>query len=143
MSKTRTYIDANVIINALRGLKPIQTIAFAILEDPARILLSSDFLQLELLPKPTFHQNQAQVEFIRQLLEQTIHIPTDSRITHKALDLAGRYDIAALDALHAAAAIVGGADELVTFENRRKPLHKIPPNEITVTSLHPDDFKIH
>lgn len=143
MTKTRTYIDANVVINAWRGLKPFQTIAFAILDDPGRLLLTSDFLHLELLPKPTFHQNLAEVEFIRRILDHTTHISNDSRITQKALDLSSRYDLAVLDSLHAASAIIGGADELVTFESRNRPLYKIPPTEISVISLHPDYFKLH
>jgi predicted nucleic acid-binding protein len=143
MSKTRTYIDANVVINAWRGLKPFQTIAFAILEDPGRILLTSDFLHLELLPKPTFHKNQTETEFIRRVLGHTTHIPTDDRITRTALYLSSRYDIAVVDALHAAAAIIGEADELVTFERRNKPMYKISPAEVSVISLHPDDFKLH
>ncbi|MDR2946403.1 MAG: PIN domain-containing protein [Candidatus Adiutrix sp.] len=143
MTKIRTYIDANVIINAWRGLGPFQDNAFAILEDPDRILLSSAFLQLELLPKPTFHKNVGEVAFINRILEHTVHVPTDEQIPRKALELSSRYDLAAIDALHAAAAITGGADELATFESREKPLYKIPPAELFVMSLHPDDFKIH
>lgn len=143
MSRIRTYIDANVIMNAWRGLKPFQTIAFAILEDPGRVLLASDFLQLELLPKPTFHKNLAEVEFICRILDHTTHIQTDGRITHKAMELSSQYNIAVVDSLHAAAAIVGGADELATFERQDKPLYKISPAEISVTSLNPDHFKLH
>ncbi len=143
MTNIRTYIDANVVINAWRGLAPFQSIAFAVLEDPDRSIVTSDFLQLELLPKPAFYKYPAETEFIQRLLAHTIHIPTDSRITRKALELSSLYDIAVIDALHAAAAIVGGADALVTFESRDKPMYRISPAEILVTSLQPDYFKFH
>jgi hypothetical protein len=41
-----------------------------------------------------------------------------------------------MDALHAASAIEGGADELLTFESPTKPFFRIPPDVLKVVSLH-------
>jgi predicted nucleic acid-binding protein len=41
-----------------------------------------------------------------------------------------------MDALHAACAIVGGADELVTFEKPSKPFFRIPREELAIVSLY-------
>jgi hypothetical protein len=52
-----------------------------------------------------------------------------------AYELAARFGLAALDALHVAAAFSVGATEFVTSEKSTKPLHRI--TEIRVQSITP------
>ncbi len=52
MTKRRTYLDANVLIAAWNGDAESRGWARAVLDDPERQLLTSDFVRLDVLPKP-------------------------------------------------------------------------------------------
>jgi hypothetical protein len=66
---TLTYIDANVIINALEGQSSASVqAAFDVLTDSNRVLLVSEFLRLEVLPKRICYQMDEQVEFINEII---------------------------------------------------------------------------
>ena len=65
----------------------------------------------------------------------SIWVPTDDALVIRALDLASQWDLGAMDALHAAAALQGGADVFVTLERPTKPLFRIPG--LNTISLHP------
>ena len=54
----RVYIDANVLIAAFQGEEQIAQRALRVLDDPALKLVISDYLRLEVLPKPTFHMEK-------------------------------------------------------------------------------------
>jgi hypothetical protein len=57
MALIRTYFEADVVINALRVMDITRCkIAYKILGDSNRKLLVSDYLRLETLPKPIYHQ---------------------------------------------------------------------------------------
>ncbi len=130
----RTYVDANVLIAAFRGRRDVATRALEVLDDPERILVVSDYLRLEVLPKPTFHKRQLEQAFMEAVLEASEQIPSSGELVNLAIEMAARYDMTPLDALHVAAAIVGGVDELVTLEKPTKPLCKV--HEVRVVSLH-------
>ena len=49
MAKTRTFVDADVLINAIGGIGTVAVAAQAIMDDPDREFVSSDILRLELL----------------------------------------------------------------------------------------------
>jgi integrase len=51
VAKTRTFVDADVLINAFRGIGPTASAAQAVVDDPDREFVVSDILRLELLPK--------------------------------------------------------------------------------------------
>jgi len=139
--KLRTYIDADVIINALRvDDEKRYLIAFKILEDKNRLLLVSDYLRLETLPKPVYNRQDIQVAFINKIFEHSELIRSNDFIIEKALDLAGRYGLNGMDALHIASAISGGADEMVSFERPNKPFYRLPVSELRLVSLHPDYY---
>lgn len=134
----RTYIDANVLIAAFQGTEDISRHALNIIEDPERILVVSDYLRLEVLPKPTFHRRQGEIDFMQTVLDSASeNLPSSPDMTQKAVELASRYDIAPMDALHVGAAAVAEVDELVTMENPTKPMFRV--QEIKVTSLLPTD----
>jgi predicted nucleic acid-binding protein len=58
----RVYIDANVLIAAFQGEEHVAQRALRVLDDPDLKLVSSDYLRLEVLPKPTFHRRQEEIE---------------------------------------------------------------------------------
>lgn len=121
----RTYLDAGVLIAAARGTAPIAIRALEILDDPNRQFVSSVFLKLEVLPKAIYFKNSAESEFYEAVLDSVIYWAdsTDS-IVEQAYKEACAFGLAALDALHVAAAASAGADELVTTEKRNKPIHR-------------------
>ena len=135
MSQIRTYLDASVIMNAWKGQDDNRIIAMQILDDDHRHLLTSRYLQLELLPKPTFYKNHLELDFINRILSRAEQIADEPRITKFAVDLAGKYDLAPLDALHIASALVGRAMEFLSFEKPGKPLYRLPSDLMRVVAL--------
>lgn len=51
---TRTYIDSSVLIAAARATDALAVSALAYLDDPQRSFVSSEFVRLEVLPKPVY-----------------------------------------------------------------------------------------
>jgi predicted nucleic acid-binding protein len=56
-------------------------------------------------------------------------------VVAEAQQIAERYGVAALDALHVAAALAAGAEELVTTERPGKPIYRVV--ELRVASVRP------
>jgi predicted nucleic acid-binding protein len=132
---TRTYIDANVLIAAFQGVTSVARRALQVLDDPNRALVVSDYLRLEVLPKPTFHKRQGEIDFMRVIFEAASENVTASpQLTERAIAMASKYDMKPLDALHIGAAVVSGVDELVTTEKTTMPICKV--TEVRVISLH-------
>jgi predicted nucleic acid-binding protein len=131
----RTYIDANVLIAAFRGEEQVAQRALRVLDDPGRKLVVSDYLRLEVLPKPTFHKRQEEVEFMQTVFDGAAeNLETSSDLTSRALAMASKYDMTPIDALHIGAAAVAGVDEFVTMEKPTKPMCKV--EEVKVVSIH-------
>lgn len=136
-SKTmkRTYIDANILIAAFQGDELVSRRAMEVLDAPDRDLVVSDYLRLEVLPKPTFHNRREEIDFMQAIFESASeNVSTSPELTWRALVLASKYDMTPIDALHVGAAAVCGVDELVTMEKPTKPMCKV--QEVRVTSLH-------
>jgi hypothetical protein len=133
----RTFVDAGVLIAAVRGQNHIAARAMAILDDPNREFAASDFVKLEVLPKAVYYQKQAEVEFYQAYFATVSHWanPADS-LVQKAYREACRAGLAAIDALHVAAAISVQADELVTTEKLSKSIHRT--TAIKVVSIQTD-----
>lgn len=135
----RTYVDASLLIAAFRGDEDTSRRAMGVLDDPNRRLVVSDYLRLEVLPKPSFHRREDEVKFMNDILENASeNVLSDPTLTSIAIDLASRYDLKPIDALHAGAAVKSRVDEFVTMERPTSPLCKI--KEINVVSLHPQSF---
>ncbi|MBD2289087.1 hypothetical protein H6F92_09840 [Microcystis wesenbergii FACHB-1317] len=58
-----------------------------------------------------------------------LHVEEDA-VSH---EIAGTYGLAAMDALHVAAALQIQADELITTEKPTKPMHRV--REIQIVSI--------
>jgi predicted nucleic acid-binding protein len=123
---TRTFLDAGVLIAAIRGTPEIADRAMELLNDPERLFVSSDFVQLEVLPKAVYFQQAAEASFYRVYFASvTEMVPVSQALVAQALEQAQRARLAAMDALHVAAARVGEATELITVEHPRKPLFRV------------------
>jgi len=132
-----TFVDAGVLIAAARGRADVSARAMAILDDPERSFVSSDFVRLEVLPKALFNRKPDEAEFYREFFRAVSHWPADTAaIVHRAYEIGVTFGLSALDALHIAAAISAGAEEFVTTEKSGKPLYRV--TNIRVRSIQPE-----
>jgi hypothetical protein len=90
---------------------------------------------MELLPKTAFFKQAAEMEFYQ------VHFraakgeePLSRELGEKAAELARQHGLAAMDALHLAAAIRQGANEFITTEKPGKPMFRV--RDIAVKSIH-------
>ena len=117
MPKIRTFVDANVLLAAFQGKDDLSEKAMRILDDPDREFIVSDYLRLEVLPKPTFHRRGDEVRFMQEFFESAVvQVSSSSLITAQAINLACKYDLRPLDALHVGTAVDSKADETITLD---------------------------
>jgi predicted nucleic acid-binding protein len=83
-----------------------------------------------------FNKQFRQAQSTEEIFRQADFVPSSATIIAKAKILSATYGLAGMDALHAASAIVVGAEELVTFEKPEKPFFRIPATEVRVVSLY-------
>ena len=117
LAKTRTFIDSGVLIAAAVGKQDLSERAQIILDDPDRLLITSDFIRLEVLPKARFHKNEAEAQFYEEFFraaDQTV--AASKELVDEAQHEAETAGLGAFDALHVAAALQASSDELVTTE---------------------------
>ena len=131
----RTYLDTNILIEAFQGRKDdYYRRIMEVLNDPQRQWVVSDFLALELLPKPTFYRREEEVNFMQTFLHNAHqNIAASSQVVEKAIDVASSYDVAPMDALHVAAAWEANVDEFLTLEKPSHPICRV--REIPIRSL--------
>jgi predicted nucleic acid-binding protein len=134
MSKIKTFVDANVLMAAFQGTDELCKKAMQILDDPNRDFIVTDYLKLEVIPQPTFHRRNEEIQFMQTFLDSaSLYLEPTSLITDQAIILACKYSLGAMDALHTGAALVSKADALITLEKPEKPLCQV--KEIKVVSL--------
>ena len=121
----RTYIDANLLIAAFRGEGELGRCALEILDDPDRVLVTSDAVSLEVLPKPRYEKRQHEIDFYNAVLNQAEHLKWHTATLHRAHDLAEKHGIAAMDAIHVATALDADVDEFATAEKSTKPMFRV------------------
>jgi len=136
MELLKSYLDANLILNAFSKDEEIARKVMRIFENPERNLMVSDYVELETLPKMRYNKRVKQIEFTGDIFRRAEYIRSSDAIIRRAHELADTYGLAGMDALHAASAIEGGADELLTFEKPGKPFFRIPPEVLKVISLY-------
>jgi predicted nucleic acid-binding protein len=130
-----TYVDANVLICAFRGDHAATEAALAVLGDADRTFVTSEYLRLETLPKPSFHGKTREVAFLNTFFDAAGRcVSSAPEIIQRALELASRHDLAPMDALHVSSALAGNADELITVEKPTKPLFRV--RELRVISIY-------
>jgi predicted nucleic acid-binding protein len=136
--KKITFIDAGVLIAAVRGNAELARRAFEVLDDDHnRSFASSTFICLEVLPKARFHKRVEEASFYEAFFARVGRWATPgAALLEDAFDLGAENGLSALDALHGAAALSTGATELITTEKHGRPLHRLKP--IKVTTIHSD-----
>jgi predicted nucleic acid-binding protein len=121
-----TFVDSSLLIAAAQGEDELYERAMEILDDPDRVFISSDFVRLEVLPKPIFHGYDGEAAFYRTFFENVTHWASASPgLTQSAFEHACRSNLSACDALHVAAAELHDAVELVTAESHTKPICQV------------------
>jgi predicted nucleic acid-binding protein len=75
-------------------------------------------------PKATFHKRRVEAAFYDRFFRDAKWVRDLERIGELARREAEKHGLGAMDALHLAAAHVGGAAELITTEKRSKPIHR-------------------
>jgi predicted nucleic acid-binding protein len=131
---TRTFLDAGVLIAAIRGTPEIAGLAMELLNDPERLFVSSDFVQLEVLPKAVYFRHTAEASFyLAYFASVTEMVPVSQALLAQASEQAQQAGLAAMDALHVAAARAGEATEFMTVEHPGKPLFRV--EGLTVRTL--------
>ena len=101
----RTFVDSGVLIEAFRGSSAIATSALAILSDANREFVTSEFVRLEVLPKPTFQRRLIEVTFFNAFFATTSQsAPINRALVRLALTRAEEFGLSAVDALHVASA---------------------------------------
>ncbi len=131
---TITFIDSGVLVTAARGVEENSDKAIAILGSDGREFASSKFVKLEVWPKAIYHRQNNEVEFYEEFFNAVTYWANDfSVVVTTGYDLACKYGLAAMDALHIAAALSIGATEFITTEKQTKPMYRV--TEIKVISL--------
>jgi predicted nucleic acid-binding protein len=122
----KTYLDVGVLIFAFRADGDVGQRAMQILDDQNREFVSSVFAKLEILPKAIYHQNIQETQFYEVFFDSVQYWANDVEIlVQDSYQISCEYGLAALDALHVAAALSLGAEELITTERRTKPMHRV------------------
>lgn len=138
MSSTLTYADSSVLI---QGAAKSTSATFArkmralqILHNPNRIFVSSEFVKLEVLPKALWFRNTREVEFYNSFFLRVEMWLPDPEFMSSALDLASKFGLGALDALHLCAARHFNA-EFISAEKPTKPIYRAYSN---ISSIYED-----
>ena len=134
----RTYIDSGVLIAAARGKGRLAQRAFEILSDTTvREFVSSDYVKIETIPKPTYFGHIAEVRFYEAFFSSvSTWIAFDQAHFHEAFDEACRSGLSALDAIHVVIASLTGCEELITSEKLTSAIHRT--KKIRVVSIDSD-----
>ena len=133
-TESRDYIDSGVVLTAWRGDERLKRAARAFLSRLDRTLVASSLMRLETWPKAAYRANLEELSFFNSIFYSIDEwIPIEDALIEAAIELGRHYDIVNLDALHAAAAIRGGADRFVTTERPGKPLYRL--TEVKVVYL--------
>ena len=120
----RTFLDSGVLLAAARGIGKDQDRALRILEDSNRAFVTSPFIHLELVPKAVYYKKRLEKSFYDEYFRAAEWIRDLEKIQALAQTEAARSGLAAMDALHVAAAHLAEADEFITTERTGKPIYR-------------------
>ena len=121
-----TYIDSGVLLSATDGVGRIAEKALEVLGDSKRQFVSSEFVKLEVIPKAIYHKQTEEVQFYEEFFSAVTYWANDlEKVVQDASDIGCEYGLAAMDALHIAAALLVGAEEFITTEKPTKPMFRV------------------
>ena len=121
----RTFADSCVYLAAFRNDALFGQAAQALLLRAPGLLICSDYLRLEIVPKAFFHRNLMELRFYESTLDRCLLVPNSPHLQTTALQLACEYGLAAGDATLIAAAVLGSADVFITTEKPSKPMFRV------------------
>lgn len=129
-----TFIDSGVLVTAARGVGEDSEKALEILADSNREFASSEFIKMEVIPKAIYNRKTAEAEFYELFFSAVTYWTNNiEKVIQDAYNIACQYGLAAMDALHIAAALSVGAEEFMTTEKKTKPMFRI--SSIKVISI--------
>lgn len=129
-----TFIDASVLIAAVRGQEDVADKAIGILDDPNRNFVSSDFVKLEVLPKSVYFRNEVEKEFYEAFFDAVAKWEKVSdKLIEDAFNEACKVGLSAIDALHITMAKSTHAEEFITAEKDTKPFFRV--SDIVITTI--------
>ena len=122
----RTYVDSGVLIAAARGNGRLSEKALAVISDTeAREFVCSDYVKLEILPKPIFLGRTAEVRFYETFFSGvSTWLKFDSRDLEEAFTEACAAGLSGSDAIHVVVAANSGCEEIVTSEKPTSTIHR-------------------
>lgn len=131
MSKIITYVDASILIQAA-AKATAETFARRmrarqVLNDPDRTFVASAFLKLEVLPKGKWFNKKREIDVYEAFFDAVSDWAPDAELISPAYDLASKYGLGALDAIHLCAAKHFGA-EFISAEKPTKPIYRAYSN---------------
>lgn len=113
-----------MLIFAAKGNTEAAALALPFLQDANREFVTSEYVRLEVLPKATCFGHHVEVEFYNTFFLSSRTVPTSAELLQLAMEEACRTGLNALDAIHLACAVFGGAEEIITSEKTNKPMHR-------------------
>ena len=133
----RTYVDAGVLIAAARGNGKLAERALGVLADTtSREFVCSDYIKLEVIPKPTYFGRLAEVKFYEEFFAGvSTWLPFSVDHLDPAFQEACAAGLSAMDAIHVVVAVRSGCEEIVTSEKATSAIHRtklIPVRSIDV-----------
>ena len=105
----RTYVDSGVLIAAARGNGKLYERAIAIIIDPSREFVSSEYVRFETVPKPTFFKHEPEVLFFEEFFARaTTWFPFDKANLDAAFQESCQFGLGPLDSVHVVIAKLAG-----------------------------------
>lgn len=121
-----TYIDSGVLLSATDGVGRLAEKALEVLEDSNRQFASSEFVKLEVIPKAVYYKQTEEVKFYEEFFSAVSYWADDlEKVMQDAYNIGCKYGLAAMDALHIAAALSLDAREFITTEKPTKPMFRV------------------
>ena len=114
-----------MLIAAHKGRPPNGEAALRIINDSSRAFIVSPFLYLETVPMAIHFKNDAEIAFFKAYFDSAhLWVNDLEAMVGIAQEESERHGLAAMDALHVAAAYLGKADVLLALEKKTKPMHR-------------------
>ncbi|HYL73043.1 MAG TPA: PIN domain-containing protein [Bryobacteraceae bacterium] len=120
----RTFLDSGILITAFNGPLHLKARALQILEDPARLFLTSLFVRLEVLPKAIYNRQSAEAHFFQKFFARAMVARNVNAVLTLGENEAASSGVGPMDSLHIAAAHLLKADEFITTEKPSKSIHR-------------------
>lgn len=135
----RIYLDANLYIYIFEGIEIYRTRMVELLSAIERrdaIVIASELLFTEILPRPVKEGRQDRVERYLELIRNTPRIklvPVDRSVILRSVHLRADFGLRSMDALHLATALVHGCETFITNDQGLARVE--PPRVLTLDDL--------